>query len=306
VPCELVALSLAGTPANLPALKVRPACDPAWRLKLEPMDHPPRQFIDARDLRKAYLTPAGLVPALKGVNLGVARGEFVAVLGKSGAGKSTLINLLSGIDRPTAGEVWIDSVPLHEMSGEQLARWRGCNLGVVFQFFQLLPSLSLIENITLAMDFTGSYRLAERKPRALELLRQVGLADHARKNPSKISGGQQQRVAIARALANDPPLILADEPTGNLDSQTAEGVLDLFSALAQDGRTLVIVTHDGEIARRADRIVTIEDGTILEEQRLKMPGGTNRLSISDDKTAMPMTEHAYHRTWTPPAVGLDA
>jgi ABC-type lipoprotein export system ATPase subunit len=270
------------------------------------MDRLHSQFIAVRKLEKAYQTPAGSVPALKGINLYVAQGEFVAVLGKSGAGKSTLINLLSGIDRPTAGEVWIDSVPLHQMGGDQLACWRGCNLGVVFQFFQLLPSLSLIENITLAMDFTGSCRLSERKSRALALLRQVGLADHARKNPSKISGGQQQRVAIARALANDPPLILADEPTGNLDSQTAEGVLDLFSALAHQGRTMVIVTHDLEIARRADRIVTIEDGLITGEHAMNRPGRQDRPAPTDENMAMPAKGKAYHRTWSSSSPGVRA
>lgn len=229
-------------------------------------------FIDVRDLRKAYRTPAGDFPALQGIDMQVSRGEFVAVLGKSGAGKSTLINMITGIDWPSSGSVWIDGVPIHGMDDDQLARWRGRKIGVVFQFFQLLPSLTLIENITLAMDFSGSYPLAERPGRALELLEQVELAEHAHKIPSKISGGQQQRVAIARALANDPPLIVADEPTGNLDSQTADGVLGLFESLVEMGRTLVVATHDREIAKRAGRVVEIEDGRI----RADRPNGSRR------------------------------
>jgi putative ABC transport system ATP-binding protein len=178
-----------------------------------------------------------------------------------------LINLITGIDRPTSGEVVIDGLSIHSMPDHRLARWRGKNLGVVFQFFQLLPSLSLIENITLAMDFSGAYPIAERRQRALALLEQVGLADHARKTPSKISGGQQQRVAIARALANDPGLLVADEPTGNLDSHTAGEIMDLFEALVARGRTLLIVTHDRELSKRAARVIEIEDGKIAGEQR---------------------------------------
>jgi ABC-type lipoprotein export system ATPase subunit len=204
---------------------------------------------------------------LRGVELRVWPGEFVAVLGKSGAGKSTLINMISGIDRPTSGEVLIDGVSIHKMGDDKLARWRGKNLGVVFQFFQLLPSLSLIENITLAMDFSNQYPLAERRARALELLDQVGLADHACKVPSKISGGQQQRVAIARALANDPGLIVADEPTGNLDSHTAREIMNLFEGLVERGRTLLVVTHDRELSHRAGRVIEIEDGKVLDGRR---------------------------------------
>lgn len=219
-------------------------------------------LIDVRGLQKDYRTPAGEFPALRQVNFQVNRGEFVALLGKSGAGKSTLINMLSGIDHPSSGSIEIDGIPIHELSEDQLARWRGHNLGVVFQFFQLLPSISLIENITLAMDFNAVTPPEGRRARALQLLHQVGIGEHAEKVPAKISGGQQQRVAIARALANDPQVILADEPTGNLDSQTARGIMDLFSELQTLGKTLFIVTHDQEIAERADRILHIDGGIL--------------------------------------------
>ena len=221
------------------------------------------QLISLRDLHKDYLTAAGRFPALKGIDLSVDRGEFLTVIGKSGAGKSTMINVITGIDSATSGEIVIDGAPLHTMTEDQVARWRGDNMGVVFQFFQLLPSLNLIENITLAMDFRNTYPLKERKERALHLLEQVDIAEHAYKTPSKISGGQQQRVAIARALANDPQLILADEPTGNLDSRTAAGILDLFEQLVDQGKTVLLVTHDEDIAARATRTITIANGRIV-------------------------------------------
>jgi ABC-type lipoprotein export system ATPase subunit len=220
-------------------------------------------LISLRDLHKDYVTPAGPFPALNGIDLSVERGEFLTVIGKSGAGKSTMINVITGIDSATSGEIVIDGAPLHAMTEDQVARWRGDNMGVVFQFFQLLPSLNLIENITLAMDFRNTYPLKERKERALHLLEQVGIADHAHKTPSKISGGQQQRAAIARALANDPQLILADEPTGNLDSRTAAGIINLFEQLVDQGKTLLLVTHDEEIAARSTRTVTIANGCIV-------------------------------------------
>ncbi len=220
-------------------------------------------LIDLRQVVKNYKTPAGDFPALKGIDLQVGRSEFVAVYGKSGAGKSTMINLITGIDDPTSGEVVIDGTALHKLNEDQRSLWRGRNLGIVFQFFQLLPSLTLIENITLAMDFCNAYPLRERKARALQLLDRVGIAQHAYKIPSRISGGQQQRVAIARALANDPPVIVADEPTGNLDSRTAHEIFDLFSGLIDHGKTLLVVTHDKEIASRATRIVEMADGQIV-------------------------------------------
>ena len=218
--------------------------------------------IEARQVVKVYKTVAGDFTALKGVDLRVAHGEFAAVYGKSGAGKSTLLNLICGIDRPTSGEIIVAGTPLQRLHEDQRARWRGLNLGVVFQFFQLLPSLTLIENITLVMDFNNTYPRRERKERAVQLLKQVGIAEHAYKIPSRISGGQQQRVAIARALANDPPVIVADEPTGNLDSRTAHEIFDLFSSLIEHGKTLLVVTHDKEIAHRASRVIEMADGEI--------------------------------------------
>ena len=224
-------------------------------------DHQP--IIEIRELVKKYKTPAGDYPALNGINLDIYPGEFVTVLGKSGAGKTTLINAVTGIDRPTSGSIVINGTPVHTLNEDQLARWRGDNLGVVFQFFQLLPNLNLIENITISMDFRDTYPLGERKERALHLLDQVGLADHAYKVPSKISGGQQQRVAIARALANDPPVLVADEPTGNLDANTANEIFELFESFVDQGRTLLVVTHDEDIAARSARSVEIADGQIV-------------------------------------------
>ena len=220
--------------------------------------------IEARQLVKVYKTAAGNFTALKGIDLQIGHGEFAAVYGKSGAGKSTMINLLCGIDRPTSGEIIIDGTPIQHLHEDQRARWRGLNLGVVFQFFQLLPSLTLIENITLVMDFNNTYPLRERKERALQLLKQVGIEQHAYKIPSRISGGQQQRVAIARALANDPPVIVSDEPTGNLDSRTAHEIFALFSSLIEHGKTLLVVTHDKEIAHRATRVIEMADGEIAK------------------------------------------
>jgi ABC-type lipoprotein export system ATPase subunit len=220
-------------------------------------------IIQLNNLIKTYRNQSGKHPALKGVNLEVHSGEFVAVIGKSGAGKSTMINMITGIDRPDSGEIMIDGTPIHILKEDQVARWRGLNMGIVFQFFQLLPSLTLIENITIAMDFRNTYPLKERKERALYLLDQVGIAEHAYKTPSKISGGQQQRVAIARALANDPPLLVADEPTGNLDSKTADSIFNIFSDLVARGKTLLVVSHDKEIGDRATRVVEMADGEIL-------------------------------------------
>lgn len=222
-------------------------------------------FVDARRLTKVYRTPAGDFPALKGIDLQVNRGEFVAVIGKSGSGKSTLINLITGIDRPTAGEIYIGGEPLHTFDEEQMAAWRGRNLGIVFQFFQLLPSLTLIENVMLPMDINRLYPSGERRARAMELLEVVEMADQARKLPAAVSGGQQQRVAIARALANDPGLIIADEPTGNLDSRTAESIFSLFMRLVAEGKTIIMVTHDEARAARTHRSIMIADGEVVNE-----------------------------------------
>jgi ABC-type lipoprotein export system ATPase subunit len=222
-------------------------------------------FIRLNDIIKTYKTGAGDVTVLNHVDLEFDRGEFVGVIGKSGSGKSTLVNMITGIDRPTSGQVWIGNTPVHKLNEGQMAVWRGQNLGIVFQFFQLLPMLSLVENIMLPMDFCNTYPARQRRTRAMELLTMVEMADHAHKLPTAISGGQQQRVAIARALANDPPVILADEPTGNLDSKTAETVFAMFKQLVEQGKTIIMVTHDGSLAKRVSRTVLIADGEIVNE-----------------------------------------
>jgi ABC-type lipoprotein export system ATPase subunit len=214
---------------------------------------------------KTYEVAAGDFTALKDINLQVDDGEFVAVIGKSGSGKSTLINMITGIDRPTSGQVLVGDTAVHTLSEGKLAEWRGRNVGVIFQFFQLLPTLTVIENVMLPMDFCHMYTMRERQERAMDLLAQVEVADHAHKLPSAISGGEQQRVAIARALANDPPILAADEPTGNLDSKTAESVFRLFERLVEDGKTILMVTHDRDLAKRATRTVILSDGEIMEE-----------------------------------------
>jgi putative ABC transport system ATP-binding protein len=204
-------------------------------------------------------------PALRGISLRVAAGESLVVLGKSGSGKSTLLSLIAGIDRATSGEVNAAGADLGRLSENQIALWRGQNVGVVFQFFQLLPTLTVEENILLAMDFVGKIPAGDRRERARELLALVGLADQARKLPSALSGGQQQRAAIARALANDPPIILADEPTGNLDSETSAAIVELFQDLTDRRKTLLIVTHDDNLARRAHRVIRLKDGLICAD-----------------------------------------
>jgi len=225
----------------------------------------PEPLIRLADVVKVYDTGEVPFTALRGINLDVGEGEFVGLIGKSGSGKTTLINMITGIDRPTAGEVWVGDTPVHKLNEGQMAVWRGKNLGVVFQFFQLLPMLSLVENIMLPMDFCNTFPERQRKPRAMQLLEMVEMADHANKLPTAISGGQQQRVAIARALANDPPVIVADEPTGNLDSKTAESVFAMFAKLVEHGKTIIMVTHDGSLAKRVSRTVLIADGEIVNE-----------------------------------------
>lgn len=222
-------------------------------------------LIEMRGLVKTFKTAAGDFTALKGVDLVVDPGEFVAVVGKSGSGKSTLINMLTGIDRPTSGEVLVAGTALNELTEGQMAEWRGRNIGVVFQFFQLLPTLTVLENVMLPMDFCRLYSRRERRQRAMELLDRMHLGEHAHKLPAGLSGGQQQRVAIARALANDPPVLVADEPTGNLDSQTADAVFRLFSGLVEEGKTIIMVTHDRDLARRVTRTVTIADGEVVKD-----------------------------------------
>ena len=227
---------------------------------------PTQHLIDLRQVVKSYATAAGEFTALRGINLQVNAGEFVAVVGKSGSGKSTLSNMITGIDRPTRGEVWINGTPVHTLRENQIASWRGLTIGVVFQFFQLLPTLTVVENVMLPMDFCHLYSRHERYERAVHLLDQVEMTSQMHKLPTAISGGQQQRVAIARALANDPPIIVADEPTGNLDSRTADAVFTLFARLVDEGKTILMVTHDADLAQRVTRTVTIADGTIIEDK----------------------------------------
>ncbi len=229
----------------------------------------PQHLIELREVVKAYKTDAGDFLALKGINLTIDAGEFVGIIGKSGSGKSTLINMLTGIDRPTSGEIYINQTGIHKFDEGQMARWRGRNQGVIFQFFQLLPTLTVIENVMLPMDFCNMYTPRERIERAMHLLELMDVGEQARKLPTMISGGQQQRVAIARALANDPPMIMADEPTGNLDSKTAQQVFKLFEKLVAEGKTFLMVTHDDDLARRMNRTVVIADGEIVNEWLVK-------------------------------------
>jgi putative ABC transport system ATP-binding protein len=218
--------------------------------------------IGVRAATKNYPTPAGDFPALRGVDLQVAAGQFLAVVGRSGSGKTTLLNLLAGIDRPTAGVVRIAGTEVHTLREARLAAWRGRTVGLVFQFFQLLPTLTVVENVMLPMDFARKVPPVRRRDRAKQLLDRVGIGDQAGKLPSTLSGGQQQRAAIARAQANDPPLLLADEPTGNLDSHTADAVLKLFADLNSEGRTIVVVTHERDIRSVVGREITLADGRI--------------------------------------------
>ncbi|MGC9357258.1 MAG: ATP-binding cassette domain-containing protein [Anaerolineae bacterium] len=220
-------------------------------------------LIQMQDVVKIFRTPAGDFPALRGIDVNFYEGEFVSVVGKSGSGKSTLINMLTGIDHPTSGSVIIADTPIHTLNESKMSRWRGRNLGIVFQFYQLLPTLTLLENVLLPMDIANIYAPAQREARARALLDMVGLADHAHKMPGAVSGGQQQSAAIARALANDPPIIAADEPTGNLDTRTAERIYGLFEELVAQGKTIVMVTHDPTLAERTNRTLLLADGEVI-------------------------------------------
>jgi len=231
-------------------------------------------LVELVDVVKIYSTAAGEFTALNGINLQVGRGEFVGVIGKSGAGKSTLLNMITGVDRLTSGEVVVNAngapVSIHKMTEDSVALWRGKTLGVVYQSFQLLPMLTLVENIVLPMDLCGRFKPKQSRQRALELLRLVEIEDHADKLPAQISGGQQQRVAIARALANDPPILVADEPTGSLDSVTAEHIFEVFEHLVGDlGKTIVMVTHDQALGSRFTRTLEIADGELMQAEEMR-------------------------------------
>ena len=231
----------------------------------ETYKHGNDHLIELRNVVKEYKTGAGVFRALKGVNLKVDSHEFVAIIGKSGSGKSTLINMITGIDRPTTGEVLVGHTAVHKLSEGQMAVWRGKHIGIIFQFFQLLPTLTILENVMLPMDFCNVYAPRERKDKAMQLLEMVDMGENAHKLPSTASGGQQQRAAIARALANDPQILVADEPTGNLDSKTANAIFDLFNNLVTNGKTILMVTHDNDLATRVTRAVIVADGEIVKD-----------------------------------------
>lgn len=226
-----------------------------------------RPLVDLQRVFKVYHTAAGTFTALKAVDLQVTHGEFISIIGKSGSGKSTLINMITGIDRPSEGEIWVNKTALHALSEEGMAIWRGRDIGVIFQFFQLLPALTAVENILLAMDYSGRFPTQERPDRALHLLELVDMVDKAHALPRTLSGGEQQRVAIARALANDPPVLTADEPTGNLDSKSASTVMALFESLVARNKTILMVTHDNDLAAQAGRTLVLADGEIVDERR---------------------------------------
>jgi putative ABC transport system ATP-binding protein len=223
-------------------------------------------LIALRDVSKTYPSPAGAFSALMDIHLTIQRGEFVAVVGQSGSGKSTLLNLLAGIDRPSSGEIVVGGQALHSLSEKALSAWRGRSVGIVFQFFQLLPTLTAAENVMLPMDFGNQWPARERRPRALALLDRLGVVEQADKLPSALSGGQQQRVAVARALANAPAILLADEPTGNLDSRTAQGLLTVLADLVREGQTVVMVTHEQAALGYATRTLALADGRIVDNQ----------------------------------------
>lgn len=224
-------------------------------------------LIDLRKVVKTYNSLAGSVTALQDIDLQVYPGEFLVVTGKSGSGKTTLVNMVTGLDRSTSGEIWVAGSPLHRLSTEKAAGLRGKTMGVVFQSFELLPTLTVLQNVMLPMDFARRYPLREARQRATQLLEQVDIAEHARKYPTALSGGQQQRLAIARAMANDPAILVADEPTGSLDSATATAIIDLFADLVRQGHTMLLVTHDKDVAERGSRIITLADGEIVHTEK---------------------------------------
>lgn len=224
------------------------------------------KIVEVKNVVKRFPVGDSEVTVLRGISFNVNEGEFLTVVGPSGNGKSTLLNMITGIDHPSDGSVVVTGREVHAMNENQLAHWRGEHVGIIFQFFQMLPALSLLQNVILPMDFARKYTPREREARAMHLLESVGLADQADKLPGQVSGGQQQRAAIARALANDPPLVVADEPTGNLDSRSSEAVFELFTKLVDQGKTLIMVTHNKDLAQRVPRVIEIIDGNIARDQ----------------------------------------
>jgi putative ABC transport system ATP-binding protein len=234
-------------------------------------------LIELHHVVKIYRSLAGAVTALNAIDLQVFEGEFLVVTGKSGSGKTTLVNVVTGLDRSTSGEVWVADAPLHRYGPERAAKLRSQTMGVVFQTFELLPTLTVLQNVMLPMDFAGRYSLREQRERAMHLLEQVEIPEHAKKLPTALSGGQQQRLAIARAMANDPAILVADEPTGSLDSGTARVVIDIFEDLVQQGKTVFMVTHDKDIAKRGSRIITLSDGEIVRAEERESTHGQGAL-----------------------------
>ena len=259
--------------------------------------------IQLHQVVKRFKTAAGEYIGLRGVDVDIMPGQFVAIVGKSGSGKSTMLNMITGIDHPTSGEVIVNGVNIYKMTESERSLWRGHNLGIVFQFFQLLPMLTLLENTMLPMDYTNTFSLAERPERAMELLKMVGLQEQAHKLPAAVSSGQQQAAAIARAMATDPPIIVADEPTGNLDSRSAEEIIELFNQLVLQGKTILLVTHDASITKRTNRTLIIADGMIINEtvalalpllshnQMLKVTSALEHMEISAGATIIRKGEH---------------
>lgn len=224
------------------------------------------KFIQLKQVSRWFDTTAGRFNALKNVDLTIVGGEYIAIVGKSGSGKSTLLNMLTGIDHPNEGSVVINNVEVHALNESNLATWRGKNIGIVFQFFQLIPTLTILENMLLAMEFVNIIPKKERKQRAELLLSQMGISIQKDKFPTALSGGEQQRAAIARALANDPPVLVADEPTGNLDSKTSEAILSVFKKLVDEGKTVIVVTHDITSNSKYSRVISLRDGEVIEDK----------------------------------------
>ena len=233
-------------------------------MKTQSLSQPP--IVEINHLNKIFHTTAGNFIALKDLNLSVPTGQFLSVVGKSGSGKSTLVNMITGIDHPTKGQVVVNQTNIQGLSESQMADWRGKNLGIVFQFYQLLPILTILENVMLPMQLANLYTPITQEERAMFFLEQVGIADFAHKKPGMVSGGQQQSAAIARALVNDPPLLLADEPTGNLDTTSADNIFKIFDFLVDEGKTIIMVTHDDDLAARAQRTIRLADGIVISDQ----------------------------------------